>query len=110
MMETSFNLVMTPEEFRLIKEYVAATFGLTLENGREEALSLKLLPHIRKLRLATFSEYYVYLKFGPGAGEERIHLFLCLPTMRLIFFVKKTVERIFSGDTPFSEGTEAENW
>ncbi len=96
MMETSFNSVMTPEEFRLIKEYVAVTFGLTLENGREEALSLKLLPHIRQLRLATFSEYYVYLKFGPGAGEERDTFISLLTNNETYFFREENQLNAFS--------------
>lgn len=79
---------MTPEEFRLIKEYVAATFGLILENGREEILSQKLLPHIRQLRLSTFAEYYAYLKFAPEAAAER-NTFISLLTNNETYFFRE---------------------
>lgn len=84
----SARQVMTPEEFRLIREYVAAKFGLKLEPGREEALSLKLLPHLRQLRLTSFSEYYAFLKFGPDAVEE-LHTFISLLTNNETYFFRE---------------------
>lgn len=87
-MESSGKQVMTPEEFRLIRDYVAGKFGLKLESGREEALSLKLLPHLRQLRLASFSEYYAFLKFGPDAVEE-LHTFISLLTNNETYFFRE---------------------
>lgn len=109
MMGTSSRPVMTPEEFRLIKEYVAATYGLNLEDGREEALSLKLLPHIQQLRLSTFAEYYAYLKFGPGAGEE-LNIFISLLTNNATkrYFIKCSegyqINEAVRGMTRFIQG------
>lgn len=88
MMGSSAKPAMTSEEFRLLKDYVASKFGLKLESGRREALSLKLLPHLRQLRLSTFSEYYAYLKFGPQAAEE-LNTFISLLTNNETYFFRE---------------------
>jgi chemotaxis protein methyltransferase CheR len=49
---------MGPEEFRLIREFVADEFGLVLDEGRGAYLTAKLLPRLQELRLESFTDYF----------------------------------------------------
>lgn len=88
--------VMTLEDFRLIKEFVAENFGLLLENEKEGYLSAKLLPRLDALRLATFAEYYAYLKFAPGCAEERLKFISLITNNETYFFREEIQLRVFA--------------
>lgn len=95
-METVGKTVMTLEDFRLIKEFVAENFGLLLENGKEGYLSSRLLSRLEELRLSTFAEYYAYLKFAPGGAEERLQLVSLITNNETYFFREETQLRAFA--------------
>ena len=61
---------MRPEEFRLLKDLFSARIGLSY--GPDAALTLgrRLRPRLAILNLATFAEYYQYLRFHPLAESE----------------------------------------
>lgn len=59
-----------PDELRLLNEFVAGVFGLVLDKNSEGLLTKKLLPRLEGLGLATFSDYYAYLKFAPRRNDE----------------------------------------
>ncbi|MBU5615303.1 CheR family methyltransferase [Geomonas azotofigens] len=64
------KIAMQAEEFRLLKEHVAESLGLVLEDGTRNNLAGKLCHRLEELRLKSFTEYYCYLKFSPGRDAE----------------------------------------
>jgi chemotaxis protein methyltransferase CheR len=95
-MDTFCKTVMTPEESRLIREYVVEKYGLQIESGREEILSRKLLPRLGQLRLSSFSEYYAYLKFAPQAAGELDTFISLLTNNETYFFREESQLKAFS--------------
>jgi chemotaxis protein methyltransferase CheR len=87
---------MAPEEFRLLKEFVLASYGLVLEEGKERYLALKLLPRLEELRLDSFSEYYSYLKFSPRCSQERQQLVSLITNNETYFFREEAQLQVFS--------------
>lgn len=77
---------MQPEEFRLIKEFVAEEFGFLIDAGRISYLSLRLLPRLEALRLESFRDYYAYLKFPPHGSSEIQQLVTILTNNETYFF------------------------
>lgn len=89
---------MSPEEFRLIREFVAENFGLVLDDGKENYLAGKLRSRLQELKLANFIEYYSHLKFSPDNGREH-HKFISLITNNeTYFFRQKPQLDIFAGE------------
>ena len=88
--------VMTPEDFRLLREFVAEIFGLVLDDGKEVSLSSKLLPRLEELRLASFTDYYGYLKFAPRCAEERQQFISLITNNETYFFREEAQLRVFS--------------
>ena len=61
---------LTPEDFRLIREFVADRFGLLIDESKMNLLSREIGPRLKKLRLTTVSDYYALLKYGPSSSEQ----------------------------------------
>lgn len=80
------RVAMQTDEFRLIKEYVAETVGLVLEDGTEKSLAAKLRPRLEALRLRNFTEYYCYLKLSPEAGAELLRFVPLITNNETYFF------------------------
>lgn len=78
--------IMKPEEFRLIREFVAEEFGLLIDEGRISFLSSRLLARLADLRLESFRDYYACLKFSPRAGKEHQQLISILTNNETYFF------------------------
>ncbi len=95
-MEMDGKAVMSLEDFRLIKEFVAENFGLLVENGKEGYLSSRLLSRLEELRLSSFAEYYAYLKFAPGGTEERLQLVSRITNNETYFFREEIQLRAFA--------------
>jgi chemotaxis protein methyltransferase CheR len=80
------NIQMQPEEFRLLKEFSAAEFGLVLSEGKEQYLALKLLPRLEALGLTSFTDYHLHLKFGINAAEEHLRFISLITNNETYFF------------------------
>lgn len=80
------KVTMTPEEFRLLREFAAAEFGLILGEGKDQFLALKLLPRLEELGLASFSDYYIHLKFSLNAAEEHLRFISLITNNETYFF------------------------
>ncbi|MBJ6752419.1 CheR family methyltransferase [Geomonas anaerohicana] len=83
---TVAKIAMQAEEFRLIREYVAESMGLVLEEGTHKGLAAKLSPRLQELRLKSFAEYYSYLKFSPGRSAEWQRLVPLITNNETYFF------------------------
>lgn len=88
--------LMRPEEFRLLKEFITEVFGLVLDENKESFLKLKLLPRLEELRLATFAEYYAYLKFAPRSNEEHKRLISLITNNETYFFREESQLRVLA--------------
>lgn len=77
---------MHPEEFRLIREFVADEYGLILDESRGNYLAAKLLPRLEELRLETFADYYACLKFSPSGSVEHQRLISLITNNETYFF------------------------
>lgn len=78
--------VMQPEEFRLIREFVAEQFGFLIDERRMSYLSSRLLPRLDELRLDSFMDYYACLKFPPRGSSEFQQLVSILTNNETYFF------------------------
>ncbi len=78
--------IMKPEEFRLLREFVAEEFGLVIDESRISFLSTRLLTRLEDLRLESFRDYYAWLKYSPRAGEEHQQLISILTNNETYFF------------------------
>jgi chemotaxis protein methyltransferase CheR len=64
------ELPMSEEEFRLLRDFVRQQFGLFYDDSKSSLLKNRLLPRVTALGLASFDEYYHYLRFNPARAEE----------------------------------------
>jgi chemotaxis protein methyltransferase CheR len=92
------KMVMKPEEFRLIREFVEDTFGLVIDEGKGESLGVRLWERIRELKLSSFAEYHSYLKFAPLRVEERQKLASLVTNNETYFFREEAQLDVFSGE------------
>lgn len=88
--------VMSPEDFRLIREFVAEVFGLQLDEGKESYLATRLVPRLEELRLATFADYYAYLKFAPRCVDERQRFISLITNNETYFFREEAQLRVLA--------------
>lgn len=78
--------VMQPEEFRLIREFVAEETGLLIDEGRLGYLSSRLQSRLDELRLNSYRDYYAFLKFSPRGESEFQELASILTNNETYFF------------------------
>lgn len=78
--------VMQPEEFRLIREFVAEESGFLIDEGRGGYLSSRLQPRLDELSLDSFRDYYACLKFSPRGPAEFQQLVSILTNNETYFF------------------------
>jgi chemotaxis protein methyltransferase CheR len=79
---------MCPEEFRLIQEYAADSFGLILDDGKDRYLSDMLRPRLVELHLQSYAAYYSYLKFSRDSDAEQ-RTFISLITNNETYFYRE---------------------
>src|SRR5690242_9531027 len=87
---------MRPEEFRLIREFVAEKFGLMIDESKEGFLSREIGHRLTKLRLATFSDYYAFIKYAPDNIAECRSLISLVTNNETIFFREEPQMRVYA--------------
>jgi chemotaxis protein methyltransferase CheR len=93
------NLVkplIRPDELRLLKEFIAEVFGLVLDKNNEGLVIKKLLPRLEELGLATFADYYAYLKFSPHRRDELKRLISLITNNETYFFREEPQLRVLT--------------
>lgn len=88
---------MCPEEFRLIREFVADEFGLLLDENRGSFLAPKLLQRLEELRLDSFADYYACLKFSPRRAAEHQRLISLITNNETYFFREDAQLQVLAG-------------
>jgi chemotaxis protein methyltransferase CheR len=64
------EVLLTEEEFRLLRDFVHEKFGIYFDTGDRALLRSRLLGRLNSLDLVSFEDYYHYLRFGPERNEE----------------------------------------
>lgn len=95
-MNISVTPLIRPDELRLLKEYITEVFGLVVDKNNEGLFTKKLLPRLEELGLATFSDYYAYLKFAPRRNEEHKRLLSLITNNETYFFREEPQLRVLS--------------
>lgn len=80
------ELPMTEEEFRLLRDFVRQQFGLFYDDSKAGLLKNRLLPRVTALGLASFDEYYHYLRFNPARADEMRKMVSHLTNNETYFF------------------------
>ena len=87
---------MRPEEFRLIREYIAENFGLMIDESKEGYLAREIGHRLAKLRLSTFSDYYAFIKYAPDNIMERRNFISLITNNETIFFREEPQLRAYA--------------
>ncbi|HEU0264574.1 MAG TPA: protein-glutamate O-methyltransferase CheR [Geobacterales bacterium] len=85
-----------PEEFRLLREFVASRFGIVIDDNRSHFLADRLSPRLRELGLSSFGEYYRHLKSSPHSADEFAHLITLITNNETYFFREDGQLRVFA--------------
>jgi chemotaxis protein methyltransferase CheR len=67
---TDHNVDLSEEEFRLLRDLIHERFGLYFDDNQRSSLRSRLTGRLATLDLASFEDYYHYLRFGPERAEE----------------------------------------
>lgn len=90
--------IMRLEEFRLLRDLVGARAGIALAPEARGTVERKLRGRLLVLRMATFTEYYQYLRFSPRAGAEWDEVLELLTTNETYFFREDYQLRAFGDE------------
>ncbi len=80
------EITLKPEEFRLLRDLVAARTGIQFSPDLRFSLERRLRERLTVLGVATFAEYYQYLRFHALANAEWEEVFDLLTTNETYFF------------------------
>jgi chemotaxis protein methyltransferase CheR len=77
---------MTPEEFRLLRDFVYGHCGIQVRDDMKFVMQRRLWPRLEALGLPDFSAYYRYLRFDPQRRPELETAIEALTTHETYFF------------------------
>jgi chemotaxis protein methyltransferase CheR len=86
---------LKPDEFRLLRDLLAARTGLSFGAESRFALARRLRERLAVLGLANFGEYYHYLRFNPRAEAEWDEAIDLVTTNETYFFREPAQLRSF---------------
>ncbi len=85
------------EEFRLLRDFIHEQFGLYFEDGQRASLRTRLAGRLSLLGLATFEDYYRYLRFAPEREAERQRMVAHLTNNETYFYREQPQLQVFAG-------------
>jgi chemotaxis protein methyltransferase CheR len=80
------EMPMSEEEFRLIREIIHSHCGLSFDYDTKYLLEKRLARRLMHLRMASFLEYYHFLKYNRGRDQELSDIMDVLTTNETYFF------------------------
>jgi chemotaxis protein methyltransferase CheR len=86
---------LKPDEFRMLRDLFIARTGLHFGPESTFSLERRLRERLKLLKLASFSEYHHYLRFGAHAAEEWDQAIDLLTTNETYFFREERQLRAF---------------
>jgi chemotaxis protein methyltransferase CheR len=90
-----WDVSLKPDEFRLLRDLFAARTGLNFGNESRFALERRLRERLIVLKLASYYDYYHYLRFDPHAEQEWDEAIDLLTTNETYFFREDRQLRAF---------------
>ena len=78
--------VLSPEEFRLLRDTVSARTGLSFSSEMRGSFERRLRERLAALNLRTFAEYYQHLRFHASAAQEWDEVYDLLTTNETYFY------------------------
>ncbi|HEY8090602.1 MAG TPA: protein-glutamate O-methyltransferase CheR, partial [Polyangiaceae bacterium] len=91
-------ITLKPDEFRLLRDLLAARTGLHFGPEARFTLERRLRERLMVLKLSTFAEYHHYLRFGSHADEEWDEAIDLLTTNETYFFREERQLRAFQNE------------
>ncbi|MDD2580429.1 MAG: protein-glutamate O-methyltransferase CheR [Desulfuromonadaceae bacterium] len=95
-MNSPVTPLIRPDELRLLKEYITEVFGLVVDKNNEGLFTKRLFSRLEGLGLATFADYYAYLKFAPRRNEEHKRLLSLITNNETYFFREEPQLRVLA--------------
>src|SRR5262245_2621649 len=80
------DVVLSEEEFRLLRDFIHEKFGIFFDEGDRPLLRSRLLGRLTSLDLVSFEDYYHYLRFGPDRSEELTRMITHLTNNETYFY------------------------
>lgn len=80
------DVVLSEEEFRLLRDFIHEKFGIYFDDGDGPLLRSRLLGRLTSLDLVSFEDYYHYLRFGPDRSDELARMITHLTNNETYFF------------------------
>ena len=93
---TDLEADLSEEEFRLLRDFVHERFGLFFDESHRGSLRSRLAPRLALLGLASFEDYYHYLRFAPDRAEEQQRMVSHLTNNETYFFREQPQLDVFS--------------
>jgi len=93
---TDFNVELSEEEFRLLRDFIHERFGLYFEDNQRGSLRTRLQGRLSSLDLLSFEDYYHYLRFGPQRTEELQRMASHLTNNETYFFRELPQLQVFA--------------
>jgi len=84
-----------PEEFRLLRDFISGWCGLWFDDSSSYFLEKRLQNRLREKQLASFTDYYYLLLYGPEREEELVKVVDVLTTNETYFFREPDQLRAF---------------
>ncbi len=87
---------LSEEEFRLLRDFIHEQFGLYFDDSHRASLRSRLTPRLALLGLASFEDYYRYLRFAPDRAEEQERMVSHLTNNETYFFREQPQLNVFA--------------
>lgn len=90
------EVVLSEEEFRLLRDFIHERYGIFFDDGERALLRSRLVGRLVGLDLASFEDYYHYLRFGPERTSEQQRMITHLTNNETYFFREATQLQVFA--------------
>ena len=90
------NVELSEEEFRLLRDFIHEQFGLYFDDNQRGSLRSRLAGRLASLGLASFEDYYHYLRFGPQHAEEHDRMASHLTNNETYFYREMPQLQVFA--------------
>jgi len=90
------NVELSEEEFRLLRDFIHDQFGLFFDDNQRGSLRSRLAGRLASLGLASFEDYFHYLRFGPEHLEERERMATHLTNNETYFYREMPQLQVFA--------------
>ena len=87
---------LSEEEFRLLRDFIHEQFGLFFDDSHRASLRGRLAPRLALLGLASFEDYYRFLRYAPDRAEEQQRMVSHLTNNETYFFREQPQLNVFA--------------